>query len=206
MRVLIDRLKNLSGLGIAALIASLAFMGLVAFVLVARTINTTPAQCASCHPEMTALYREGKTHPVAQVTCHQCHSPHAVLPEGFNIIAYVRDVFIPEKYMASAERINGRCLECHWDLLGAEKEKGKLIKVNHKLHLAENLIVEGKPVTLGCVDCHSNVVHDRSLKPTNRPLMAGCFTAQCHVKDENKDSCLRCHYQVLIEKAVAAAQ
>lgn len=205
MKMIIERLKNMSLTGYAVFLAVLVGAGLVGFVLVARTVNTHPGQCASCHPEMTQLFKESKAHPADRVTCFECHAQHPELPEGFNIGSYVRDLFIPEKYLSSDERLESHCLECHKSILKSEKEKGKLIKVNHKVHLAKELEIGEKKVRLGCMDCHSTVAHDRTGSPTNRPLMAGCFAAGCHEKDRNKDSCLRCHYQVLTDKVEAAA-
>lgn len=205
MRVLIDRLKNLSGLGIAALIAVPVFAGLAGFVLVARAVNTSPAQCASCHPEMTTLWKKSVAHPAERVTCYQCHAAHAELPNGFNLPGYVRDLLIPEKYMASVERIEGRCLECHREILGAETERTRLIKVNHKAHLAKPLLAGGVEKKLGCLDCHGNVAHDRKALATNRPTMKGCFASECHTADRKAESCQRCHYQTLLDRALAGA-
>lgn len=205
MKMIIDRLKAMTLTGYAVIGAVLVAAGLIGFVLVARAVNTSPAQCASCHPEMTALFKESKSHPADRITCYQCHAAHAELPEGFNILAYVRDVLIPEKYLSSRERLEGRCLECHGNIPEAEVENTRLIKVNHKVHLAGQLEVGDRKVSLGCADCHANVAHDRTSAPTNRPLMKGCFAAECHAKDRTKDSCQRCHYQVLAETVIAEA-
>lgn len=203
MNFIVDRLKKMTLTGYALIFAVLAGAGLVAFVLVAKTVNTHPSQCASCHPEMTALFKESKSHPAERVSCYECHAAHPELPEGFNILGYVRDLFIPEKYLSAKERLEGQCLTCHAGIPKADKERAKLIKVNHKVHLEKELQMGEKKVRLGCVDCHSNVAHDRTAAPTNRPLMKGCFTADCHAKDRNKDSCQRCHYQVLAEMVTA---
>ena len=58
---------------------------------------------------------------------------------------------------------------------------------------------EGKPLGLGCLDCHRNIAHDKAQVETNRPTMRGCFVGECHRKDRNKDNCRRCHYQQLTE-------
>ncbi len=203
MRVLIDRIMNLSRLGIAMFLGALAILGLTAFVLVARFVNTAPVQCASCHPEMTALWKSSRVHPAGQVSCYRCHADHATLPQGFNLPGYVRDLLIPERYMASKERLIGRCLECHAEIPRNVAERGKFIKVNHKVHLERPLIRDGKEIRLDCVECHASIAHDLTDRPTNRPKMQGCFAGGCHVKDRKADSCTRCHYQNLLEKVLS---
>lgn len=205
MNMLIDRLKNLNAFGIAALIAVPVICGLILFFVAARTINTTPSQCASCHPEITSLWKESKAHPANRVTCYECHAQHPELPNKFNVFAYVRDLLIPEKYLSSDQRVEEKCVGCHGDVIGATAERGKLIKVNHRVHLEKPVRMGDVEGYLGCVDCHSAVAHDRRATATNRPTMEGCFTSTCHVKDRNADSCLRCHYQKLIEPTIAKA-
>jgi hypothetical protein len=110
---LIKRLEGMTKGGIAGLLAVLALAGVAAFVWVARTVNTAPAQCASCHLELTAMWKRSQGHPADRVTCYQCHAQHAQLPESPNLGAFVRDQLIPEKYLSSDERINARCEGCH---------------------------------------------------------------------------------------------
>lgn len=206
MRFIIDRIMNLSRLGIAMSLGVLVILGLVAFVLVARVVNTTPSQCASCHPEIAALWEKSRVHTPVNATCYQCHAAHAELPLSYNLPGYVRDLLIPEKYMAGAERIDGRCLTCHTGIPAADKEKGKLIKVNHKVHLEKPLDKGGMKVKLTCVSCHESIAHDLKANPTNRPTMQGCFAGGCHVNDRKAENCTRCHYQSLLDKVTAMAE
>lgn len=185
--------------GIIGFIAVLAFGGLVLFIAGARTINTTPAQCASCHPEVTAMWEESLSHPAGKVTCYECHAQHAELPDSVNLLAYLRDKFIPEKYLLEDMRVESRCVECHGYMDTVETEKKKLIKVNHKKHLSEAIWSNGVAISMGCLDCHRNVAHDKARTATNRPPMSSCFVGGCHAEDSNKDRCERCHYQMLKE-------
>ena len=162
-------------------------------------MNTAPTECATCHPELTAMWKRSHGHPADRVTCHECHAEHQKAPVGPNLAAYARDRFIPEKYLSTDERLERRCESCHRDMRTADKEKKQIIKLNHKVHLAPLKDAQGKESRLGCVACHRNVAHDKAEVETNRPRMAGCFMGECHRKDRNKDNCLRCHYQQLVE-------
>ncbi len=196
--MLIDRLSRLSKGGVAGLIAVLAVAGLGLFVWVARTVNTAPAQCATCHPQLTAMWERSSGHPADRATCYQCHAQHAELPESPNAAGFVRDQWIPEKYMASDDRIEGRCSGCHADIRTASEERKKVIRINHKVHLT-GTDARGRPLDLGCLDCHRNIAHDKAQIETNRPRMSGCFVGECHRKDRTKDNCRRCHYQQLTD-------
>ncbi|MDW7709017.1 MAG: hypothetical protein SCH98_00980 [Deferrisomatales bacterium] len=128
----IKRLGQMTKGGIAGFLAVLALAGVAVFFWGARTINVTPAQCVTCHAELTEMWQRSQGHPAEKVTCHQCHAPHAALPESPNLIAFVRDQLIPEKYLATDERIAARCEECHGEVrasgtgLGAVQAKGAL--------------------------------------------------------------------------------
>lgn len=193
---LIRRFSEMTPGGIAGFAAVLALAGMGAFVAGARWVNTSPSQCASCHPELTAMWERSQGHPADRVLCHECHTQHVELPESPNALAYVRDTLIPERYLSADERIEPLCEGCHAGIRGAETEQRKIIKLNHKVHLAPPS--DGQPA-LGCLDCHRNIAHDKALLETNRPTMAGCFAGECHRKDRNKDNCRRCHYQHLAE-------
>lgn len=128
----IKRLGQMTKGGIAGFLAVLALAGVAVFFWAARTINTTPAQCATCHSELTAMWTRSQGHPADRVTCYQCHAQHAELPESANLGAFVRDQLIPEKYFAADERIAARCEGCHEAArtsgtgLGAVEVKGAL--------------------------------------------------------------------------------
>lgn len=199
MRFGLDRFLAMNWSGRLGFLGLLLLLGVGGFVWVARTGNTAPSQCGSCHPEMTDLWRASLVHPSGEVTCHECHAAHPELPDSPNILGYLRDSFIPEKFLSSAERVGPRCLGCHARIPSADKEEKPFIKINHKLHLAPNLLVEGVEVTLVCLDCHASVAHDTGEAGTNRPLMAGCFAARCHERDRTAERCLLCHYQKLVE-------
>ncbi len=199
MQFFIDRIKGLSGAGIAGLIVVFAVVGVVLFITGARYINTAPAQCASCHPVITDMWKSSLNHPAEQVTCHECHAGHPELKASPNVLAFIRDTFIPEKYMATTERTEERCTECHNNIASSEKELSKLIKINHKAHLAAPIEQSGLEVNLGCVDCHFNIAHDKAEEQTNRPPMYSCFVSECHQKERNRDRCQKCHYQMLTD-------
>ena len=185
--------------GVAGLLAVVVFGGVGIFIWFTRTINTTPHQCATCHAEITAMWKRSQGHPADRVTCYECHAQHAEAPASANVFGLVRDQLIPEKYFSSDERVEARCEGCHPKTREAETEVKKVIKVNHKAHLVTAKDAEGKPLAMRCLACHRNVAHDKAQIETNRPTMAGCFAGQCHPKDRNKDNCRRCHYQQLAE-------
>ena len=185
--------------GLGGLLAVLAVAGIGVFLAAARTINTTPAQCATCHPQVTALWQHSLGHPAAQVTCHECHAPHAGLPDSLNVGAQLRDAVIPEKYRAWAERVEARCEGCHGTIRGMKEEEKKLIRLNHELHLVTGKDPAGEPLAMACLDCHRTIAHELGSGATNRPKMSGCFAGTCHAEDRNDTNCRRCHYQQLAE-------
>jgi hypothetical protein len=206
MGFLFKRFTQMTRGGIIGLAAVLLATGVGFFAWGARWVNTSPTQCATCHPELTAMWSRSQGHPAAKVTCHECHAEHAQAPAKPNLAAYLRDEFIPEKYLSTDLRLQNRCESCHKDMRSADKEKKQLIRINHKLHLAPILDPQGRKIQLGCLDCHRTIAHDKAQVETNRPLMTGCFAASCHVKDRTKDNCRRCHYQQLIEPGQEAQQ
>lgn len=198
MNFLTRRIAQMTRGGIAGLIAVLVLAGAVGFFLAARHLNTTPDQCATCHPVLTAMWERSQGHPADEVTCYECHAQHAELPDSPNLFGYVRDQIIPEKYLSADERVEARCQSCH-EMRNAEKETEKIIRVNHKVHLVTGLDGQGRPLEMKCLDCHRNIAHDTAAIETYRPRMVGCFVGDCHQKDRNKDNCRRCHYQHLAE-------
>jgi hypothetical protein len=207
MRFLLDRLLKMRLGGIFGFLAVAATAGVFAFFWMAHTVNTTPAQCATCHPELTDLWEQSRGHPADRVSCHECHAQHPTLPDSPNVLAYVRDTLVPEKYQSSVERVEARCLGCHEPIPLAETEQKKLVKINHKIHLASLVPAEGAaPVLLGCLDCHDTIAHDQGERMTNRPRMAGCFAGSCHTQDRTKDGCMKCHYQALMEPEQMASR
>jgi nitrate/TMAO reductase-like tetraheme cytochrome c subunit len=199
MRFFIERFARMTKGGIAGLIAVVMVAGLVLFVWGARALNTTPHQCVTCHPVLTAMWKRSQGHPADRVTCYECHAQHAELPDSPNVAGYIRDRLIPEKYFSFDERVEERCEGCHEVIREAETEQKKVIKVNHKIHLTTGKDLEGKLIAMACLDCHRNIAHDKAQIETYRPTMAGCFVGDCHRKDRNKDNCRRCHYQQLTE-------
>ncbi len=195
---LIRRVQRMSRGGVAGFLAVVALGGVAVFLWGARVINSTPSQCATCHPVLTEMWRGSQGHPADRVTCYQCHARHVELPASPNLLGYVRDRIIPEKYAASDDRIESRCEGCHSGIRSATEERRKVVRINHKVHLSGK-DAQGKPLNLGCLDCHRSIAHDKAEVPTNRPRMYGCFTGDCHRKDRNKDNCTRCHYQRLVE-------
>lgn len=197
IRTVLDRIRSITPGGLAGLIVALLALGLCVFIVVARWVNTSPTECASCHPRITELWRTSAEHPAEKVTCYQCHAGHAELNDSINLPAFVRDTFIPEKYMASDERLEALCLECHEGVSQMEQETSRLIRVNHKAHLSKPIEQQGHKVSLGCIDCHMNIAHDKAEETTNRPPMFSCFNGECHIKERNRDRCQLCHYQQL---------
>jgi hypothetical protein len=107
------RLAQMTRGGIAGFLAVVVLAGVAVFFWVARAINTAPAQCATCHPDLTAMWQRSQGHPSDRVTCYQCHAQHAELPHSLNVGAFVRDEIIPEKYLSGDDRIQERCEGCH---------------------------------------------------------------------------------------------
>lgn len=112
---LFSPLRNMTRGGIAGLLTVLTVAGVVLFFAAARWVNTSPSQCVTCHPQMTALWQRSQGHPAARVSCYQCHADHAAPPDSLNLGAVVRDQLVPEKYLSSDQRIEGRCELCHAD-------------------------------------------------------------------------------------------
>jgi len=195
-------LTSLSRGGLAGLLSALALAGVGLFLVAARTINTVPAQCATCHPTVTALWQQSQGHPADRVTCYQCHAPHPELPESVNVVVQLRDALIPERYRAVDERVQGRCEGCHEGIREAKEETKKIIRLNHQMHLVTGKDPEGKPLSMACLDCHRSIAHELGPAATNRPKMSGCFAGKCHVEDRNDTNCRRCHYQQLAEEMV----
>jgi len=110
---LFSPLRNMTRGGIAGLLTVLTVAGVALFFAAARWVNTSPSQCATCHPQMTALWQRSQGHPAARVSCYQCHADHAAPPDSLNLGAVVRDQLVPEKYLSSDQRIEGRCELCH---------------------------------------------------------------------------------------------
>lgn len=198
MGTLLQKWKLTRG-GIAGLLVLATFAGLIAFVAVAHTVNTAPDQCATCHPTVTALWQASLGHPAKQVSCYECHAPHAELPASLNVVVQLRDATIPEKYRASDEQVQARCEGCHDGIREAKEELKKFIRVNHQLHLVTGKGPAGKPLAMQCLDCHRSIAHELGPGATNRPKMSGCFAGSCHTEDRNENNCRRCHYQQLIE-------
>jgi nitrate/TMAO reductase-like tetraheme cytochrome c subunit len=185
--------------GIAGLLALLVLTGVGVFVVAARTINTAPAQCATCHPTVTTLWQQSRSHPAEKVGCAQCHAPHPALPQGVNVAVQLRDALIPERYRNLPERLEARCEGCHDAIRGAAEEAKKIIRINHQLHLTTGRDPAGQPLGMTCLDCHRSVAHELGPGATNRPRMSGCFAGSCHAEDRNDTNCRRCHYQQLTE-------
>jgi len=110
------RLAQMTWGGIAGFLAVVVLAGVVVFFWVARTVNTAPAQCATCHPELTAMWHRSQGHPADRVTCYECHAQHAEAPDSLNVGAFVRDQLIPEKYLSADERVQARCEGCHAEM------------------------------------------------------------------------------------------
>lgn len=148
---LIRRFAQMTRGGIAGFLTVVVLAGVAAFFWVARTINTAPAQCATCHPELTAMWKRSQGHPADRVTCHQCHAAHAEPPSSLNVGAFVRDQLIPEKYLGQDERIQGRCEGCHGDTrrsgTGRELAAAKSA-LREALGLAAHLDVEDRRIPL----------------------------------------------------------
>jgi nitrate/TMAO reductase-like tetraheme cytochrome c subunit len=206
MSFLLKRFSQMTRGGIIGFLAVALVAGVALFAWGARWVNTSPQQCATCHPGITAMWQRSQGHPAAKVTCHECHAEHDQSPVRPNLATYFRDDLIPEKYLSTDLRLQNRCESCHKDIRKADKEKKQLIRINHKVHLAPIIDPQGRKTQLGCMDCHRAIAHDKAQVETNRPRMAGCFAGSCHPKDRNKDNCRRCHYQQLLEPGQEAQQ
>jgi len=200
MKTPIDLLTSMTRGGLAGLLAVLSLVGVVLFVVGARVVNTTPAQCATCHPTVTDLWQQSQGHPADRVTCHECHAPHPELPHGLNVVVQLRDALIPERYRALDEQVAPRCEACHEGIREAKEEQKKIIRINHQMHLVTGKNPAGELLNMACLDCHRTVAHELGPGATNRPKMTGCFAGSCHTEDRNDTNCRRCHYQQLAEQ------
>ena len=154
-----------------------AIIGLGVFVWIIKFTHSGTrfgkAYCMTCHSYQgrSEFWRDSVLHP-ASVTCDACHATHGEL--------------IPKDFSADQERMNQNCIRCHEDMLYNNdwqnlKTNVQKIKIQHGVHIEK---AQSK-----CMDCHNNISHDSSPRPTNRPHMAKCF--DCHNLEET--SCDTCH-------------
>lgn len=137
--------------------------------------------CLKCHGEKGGLPNRGlasKIHPsLKKVSCVDCHSkPGQIVYEG-----YVKG------FMADVGQVTPNCMRCHEEILTKNTIDGfkynvDKIGIPHKLHLK---------MGASCTDCHANVAHDLTDKPTNRPRMEYC--SQCHAT--STEPCAKCHLE-----------
>lgn len=156
------------------------FMGLLSagvfgFILLYFLMGYTtsnPSYCLSCHYKQSHIdwIEKSLVHP--PIKCIECHVD--------------KKLIIPQYFNADDDRINNNCVRCHEKRIMTDETKGFKynignIKIPHRLHL--------KDVGASCMDCHRNIIHDKTGPKTNRPRMEYCYN--CH--DREKTDCSKCH-------------
>lgn len=166
--------KWLIGVGIIALV-----LGVNAVLAFVNFVTASPTNCLTCHgtggtPDMSTV---SLVHPgYGEVKCVDCHAK----PGQFILVEGYRGGFSADPIYVSKE-----CLRCHPGMGSRNDNTGFVanplaITVSHKAHLDRGAV---------CTDCHSDIAHDSSPAPTNRPKMEYCYS--CHNKATS--SCTSCH-------------
>ncbi|MBN2333097.1 MAG: hypothetical protein JXO49_03205 [Deltaproteobacteria bacterium] len=180
-----------------SLVLAVLMVGVVVFFAISRVSNTHESLCQSCHPVIYRQWHEAKFHPQT-VTCYECHSQHrgAFPAPDDTLFNHYRSLVIPEKFLASQQRIHDNCLRCHAEIPQLnEVKKTRIVKISHKKHF------KGEKVKIdNCLACHVSVTHDKFSIETNRPRMHGCFTGECHLADRRDDKCELCHFVKLVDE------
>ena len=164
---------------LAFLIGAAAVTGAVFTYGYIKFTSQDSRYCWTCHSDISDLWGRSQTHPPGLSTCVDCHQDPAHLART-GVVA------------VGEWNINRNCRECHADQESSTEVKRKLIKLSHKVHVADE--------KCECTDCHRNVAHDRHPAPTNRPTKWSCYV--CHVHETEIDgevsekNCMKCHYHI----------
>ncbi|MHB8763354.1 MAG: multiheme c-type cytochrome [Deferrisomatales bacterium] len=172
-----------------------AFVGLIAFTVVALKATASPKFCGMCHNMKTYIESwEQSSH--RNVSCLACHFEPGVLGElkgkwkaQAHVVMKITGTAPPRPHTQISD---GSCLRqgCHsTEDLSAEPVVFKGVSFSHKTHLGE--LRRGKK--LRCVTCHSQIVQGEHLTITE----STCFI--CHFYGEDQDpslsNCKVCHAQ-----------
>ncbi len=166
--------KWLIGVGIIAVV-----LGINAVLAFVNFVTASPTNCLTCHGtgETADMSTESLVHPgYDKVKCVDCHAK----PGQFILVEGYRGGF-----SADPQYVSNECMRCHPGMAVRSDNTGFVanalkITVSHKAHLDRGAL---------CTDCHSDIAHDPSPTPTNRPKMDYCFS--CHSKTTS--SCTTCH-------------
>jgi nitrate/TMAO reductase-like tetraheme cytochrome c subunit len=144
-------------------------LGIFVVLLAGHFLMTYPGICLHCHVPQTRVMMWTKSVHPSEVTCVNCHAKPGQL--------------FPHRYSAKDEFVNNNCVYCHKGVETKEKQVSHDIKIAHRLHIQE--------LELRCVDCHRNIVHEKTIPGTNRPSHETCI--ECHEEVTNDDACQLCH-------------
>lgn len=124
--------------------------GVVLAGIFAWALNATDQRpfCASCHLMQEAA-RTQKMGMHANLTCNECHAPHALLAK------------IPFKAQAGAEDIIGNMQGKDLPIPPSQTQRDVIQKNCIACHAPVNATVASMNVKPYCVDCHRSVAHMR---------------------------------------------
>ncbi len=152
----------------------------------AMTAEQKSAICLNCHEttKNLAFWDSGK-HKRNDVTCSNCHDPHASTMRGNTKMLRVNDPTISVYTTTSRQLTYQTCVTCHKDL------RAQVNKISH------HPIIEGK---VSCADCHNphGTLSDKMIKAESVNDL--CYT--CHADKRGpfisehppvEENCLNCH-------------
>ena len=157
----------------------LFIFGIIPLRAIVRYSTINPNHCKTCHVVEFEQWHSSQGHSPEDASCTECHA----LPQKM----------VPEKYSADRDRVNQNCSGCHLDVRTREQEglKKHIIKISHQVHVEE--------LEITCLNCHSNLIHDKDTSATNKVSKRSCY--ECHSDeiegDSNEENCLKCHYVIL---------
>lgn len=140
---------------LAGIIAGVVLTGVFAYAL-----NYTDERqfCGSCHLMQEAA-RTQKMGPHANLTCNECHAPHALIAK------------IPFKAAAATEDVLGNIAGKDLPIPPSKTHRDVVNKNCIACHGPVNKSVASMAVKPYCVDCHRGVAHMR-LNPISQRMVA----------------------------------
>lgn len=150
---------------------AIVVIGVAAVLVAGHFLMTYPGICLHCHmPQTRIMMWTQSVHPT-KVTCVNCHAKPGQL--------------FPRKFFARDEFVDKNCRRCHGDVEKKETQISNDIRISHRMHIQE--------LEMRCVDCHRNVVHEKTIPGTNRPSHATCVECHEEVEAGDSESCQLCH-------------
>lgn len=143
--------------------------------------------CNSCHV-MKPYYRTWGESTHANVNCVACHSGPGLVGQFRGKVALFRQlvvnvIFQPDSVKAGDGIPNGYCTACH------SEHRRPTSGADLKLPAGHHKMV-GNPFQ--CVDCHKELVHDKTPNGKNVVRMKVCLN--CHKQKKISVKCVTCHY------------